>query len=146
MVTNSAFASELHLKCLILLETGQLVKSQHNLRKLFSKLRGKTQNAIETQFNEEMAKAPAIGAEAKTQLGGKKPPRTLREALKEGAEAFVTWRYVYENDNLQFFGLFPLPQILDGIILDQKPQWKDFKLTLAMLPNAPPASPAEKTP
>ena len=146
MVTNSAFASELYLKCLVLLETGQLMKAQHNLRKLFSKLRGKTQNAIETQFNEEMAKAPAIGAEAKTQLGGKEPPRTLREALKEGGEAFIKWRYMYENDNLQFFGLFPLPPILDGIILVQKPGWKDFKLTLAMLPNAPPTSPVQKTP
>ena len=145
-VTNSAFASELYLKCLILLETGQLMKEQHNLRKLFLRLHSSTQNTIETEFDTELAKAPELSEEAKAHLKGRTPPKTLREALAEGGDAFIKWRYIYEDDNHDFFALFPLPKILAGVIIARKPEWKDFKLTLGKLVSVPPTSPAQKTP
>jgi hypothetical protein len=135
MVTNSAFASELYLKCLIIIETGQLMKDQHNLRKLFLKLREDTQKTIENHFDEEMAKAPDISEEAKARLGGRIPPTTLREALVQGGDAFIKWRYIYEDTNLQFFALFPLPKFLADVILARKPEWKNFELTLGKLPS-----------
>lgn len=143
-VTNSAFASELYLKCLIILETGQLMKDQHNLRKLFNKLHEDTKKTIENNFDKGMSEAPEISEEAKAQVGGRTPPRTLWEALEQGGDAFVRWRYIYEDDNLKFFALFPLPKFLEDVILTRKPAWKDFKLTLRKLPSAQPTSPAQK--
>jgi hypothetical protein len=145
VVTNSAFASELYLKCLIILETGQLIKNQHDLRKLFLKLHEDTQKAIERNFDQEMAKAPEISEAAKVRTGGRKPPRTLREALTQGGDAFIKWRYLYEDESLEFFALFPLPKFLEQTILTRKPEWRDFQLTLAKLPDAP-TFPSQKSP
>src|SRR5689334_18678090 len=96
LVTSSAFACELYLKCLIHIETGRLNQSEHNLRKLFAKLSPATQAEIEEKFNAVMAKQkdydvsnapdPIQAAEA-VRLN----PKNFRDALKAGADAFVDW-------------------------------------------------------
>jgi HEPN domain-containing protein len=148
VVINSAFASELYIKCLILLEKGQLIKDQHDLGKLFRQLHADTQTMIETPFDAEMARGPEISDATKAMLGARRPPRTLREALAEGADAFVRWRYLYETDDSRhrFFALFPLPKILNAVILGRKPGWSNFAISLARLPDAPPTSHVPRTP
>jgi HEPN domain-containing protein len=154
LVTNSAFASELYLKCLIHLETGQIYKDEHNLRKLFFRLKGKTQDAIEAKFAVEyephkmdISQVPEH-LKAKAQLAAEILPKTLREALKEGALAFITWRYLYEDEREigDAFGLFPLPQILREEILTRKPEWRFFGISRQKWSGPQPTSPAPKTP
>ena len=76
-----AFSVELNLKALIYSE-GHAPNDTHNLRTLFRSLNGKTQNAIEA----------IIGYE-KNLFDGK---------LKEIADSFEFWRYVYEQGDFSF--------------------------------------------
>ncbi len=150
LVTNSAFAIELYLKCLIHIETGKLKKSQHNLRKLFGKLREETQQEIEKQFNAlpintteyDLSNAPKEAREATESR-----PRNFRDALKTGAEAFVEWRYLYETDGTSNpYGLFALPWILRNVILARVPAWANWGVQVVKVADALPTSPAPKTP
>jgi hypothetical protein len=145
VVTNSAFASELYLKCLIQIETGQLIKDEHNLHALFRKLRAETQQEIEDPFNAELAKQPKHDmnqADPEIQKAVADRPTTFRQALKVGGKAFVEWRYLYESENTAPFGLFPLPHILRKSILIRKPEWAAFAFSFKRLST----SLAQKTP
>jgi len=122
VITCAAFASELYLKCLILLETGQLMKGEHNLRKLFSKLPDDTQQRVERTFN--AITAPRF--QNSDDFYGARQPKSFRDALKHGAEAFINWRYIYEANQTDFFALFSLPKILCDMIDERKPAWKHF--------------------
>ncbi len=148
LVTNNAFAAELYLKCLIHVETGQLIKAEHNLQKLFSKLPEKTQTEIEKRFDAEISKGPEMdrsNASEELKEAARSRPASLRAALKEGADAFVEWRYLYE-DNLSknFFALFPLPAILRYVILERKPDWAKFQITMTKIASPLSTSPAPK--
>jgi len=149
LVTNSAFASELYLKCLIHLESGQLIKDEHNLHKLFQKLSEKTQQEIEGPFNAELAKAATYDLSQASEQSKRvisSRPKTLREALKVGGKAFVEWRYLYEYGETGHFGLFPLPAILRNTILSRKPDWANFGFKLQRIGGVLPTSLAQKTP
>ncbi len=149
LVTNSAFASELYLKCLIQIETGQMIKHEHNLYTLFRKLPGKTQQEIEELFNTELAKQvkhDVNRAPADAQKAIADRPTAFRQILRVGGQAFVEWRYLYETDNTAPFGLFPLPEILRKVILIRKPEWANFGFTVRRLDSPVPTSPAQKTP
>ena len=150
LVANSAFASELYLKCLIRVDTGQIVKAEHDLRKLFLKLPPNTQAEIETPFNAQMAKNPIfdlskISKEAAAVIAMR--PKTLRDALTKGRTAFVEWRYLYEDEGaLRTFDLFGLPPILRKVILVRHPEWAGFSIKLTEVGHALPTSLTQKTP
>jgi hypothetical protein len=148
VVTNMAFAIELYLKCLIHLETGQLIKSEHNLRKLFARLTKETQKEIEAQFNAGQ-KSPDYdlsNAPEHIKTMNAKLPKNLQEALKVGGDAFIEWRYLYENADGNPFSLFALPSILNASILKRKPEWRTFRLTKVKVGDVKPTSPVPKTP
>ncbi len=152
MVTSSAFANELYLKCLLHIETGQLFKSQHNLRKLFLKLNEQTQTEIERRFDAEMAKqkpydySDAPDPELAKKISAMRP-MTLRAALKEGADAFIEWRYLYETaGDSSVFNLFALPPILREAILARRPEWARFTIKATKVGSVQPTSPVQKTP
>lgn len=140
LVTNSAIASELYLKCLIHLETGQLVKNQHNLKKLFGMLRQETQEMIQARFDAALGKQKEydysntpVELKEDAQAVAQNMPKNLKEALKKGAGAFVEWRYLYEDESESGnpFSLFYLPSLLRAVILERKPEWGmfGFKMT-----------------
>jgi len=134
IVTNLAFSTELYLKCLLQVETKQVVKEGHNLQKLFLMLPEQIRQEIEIVFNAVMAKAPAVDLSSlpkDAQTAAAKQPKNLLDALKAGGNAFVEWRYLYEFDeNANAFGLFPLPEILRNIILKRKPEWAHFSIQM----------------
>jgi HEPN domain-containing protein len=142
LVTNSAFASELYLKCLIQLDSGQQVIKEHNLRKLFAKLTPATQKDLESRFDLLLAKQPAYDESkmtAEMRDAASKRPTTFRETLRSGADAFTEWRYLYENDGFSNpFGLFPLPSLLRTVILERQPEWGQFVVKMEKIADAVP--------
>jgi hypothetical protein len=153
LVINSAFACELYLKCLIHLETGQLFKDEHDLKKLFSKLSAGTQASIETKFDAafklpdyDLSKVPEHMRESAEQAIAMQP-KNLREALKAGGSAFVRWRYLYEDETgktSDIYSLFSRPGILRIEILTRKPEWALFRMTMQKFGDSRPTSPAPK--
>jgi len=146
IVANIAFAIELYLKCLIQLETGQLIKNEHDLHKLFAKLNEETQQEIETQFN-SLQKNPQYdlsNAPEEIKKAAASAPKNLREALKVGGNAFVEWRYLYESTGYgNHFSLFPLPTILQTAILKKKPEWGAFQIRAVKVAGVQSTSPAQ---
>lgn len=143
LATNCAFAVELYLKCLIHIETNQLIKNEHNLRKLFSKLRDETQGEVEAAFNAILDQHPGYDlskASEEMKAAAAKRSKNLREVLKTCENAFVEWRYLYEEDDdaVNAFGLFPLPPILRGAILRRKPEWGRFSFKMTKIGDALP--------
>ena len=151
VATNCAFACELYLKCLIHIETGQLIKKLHNLKQLFAMLPDATKATIQNRFDAQLAKqpdydnsvAPDDASRQMAREAAEKRSKNLIDALRRGAEAFVEWRYLYENDGKgNPFGLFPLPPILRTVILEHKPEWANVVLKATGVGNALPTSPA----
>ena len=148
VVTNSAFASELYLKCLIQLETRQLIKDEHNLRTLFAKLPDKTKEDIEKRFNALMTEPEYDRSRMSKEMQEaiSKRPKTFRDSLKAGGNAFVEWRYLYEaGEASNPFGLFNLPTVLREVILERQPEWGRFGFTLTKISDVRPTSPSQKT-
>lgn len=149
MVMNSAFASELYLKCLIQIETGQMIKNEHDLNALFRKLPAAVQQEIEGPFDAQMAKMPVYDttqADAATLHVIATRPKTLRESLKVGGKAFIEWRYLYESETTGHFNLLPLPFILRDAILRRNPKWANFGINLRRIGGALSTSPDQRTP
>ena len=149
VVTNLAFSAELYLKCLIQIETGQMIKSDHDLHKLFLKLPETTRQEIEKPFNAIISKPPAYDVSSlppDAQAAMLKQPKNLIEALKAGGNAFIEWRYLYEVDesNRNIFSLFPLPAILRDVIIKRKPEWARFGFQIKQIAGMQPVRPAEE--
>ena len=120
-IVNSSFSSELYLKCLILLDTGDAPHG-HDLAKLFDQLSDETKNAIETKWNTETAKQTATLDEIDRRAGAPVTARTLQDALTREGKAFENWRYAHEPGPLCNFSLTNLPAILRSHILTIKPE------------------------
>jgi len=151
MVTNSAFACELYLKCLIQMTTGQSYFKQHDLRKLFATLPDPIQAEIEKRFDAiEIPEYDLSNASKEVQEVAANRRNNFRTTLKDGAKAFESWRYMYEfekDTDLNAYGLFPLPPILRAIILEREPMWAHFQIKLTKIGSRiPPTSRVQKMP
>jgi hypothetical protein len=82
----SAFALELYLKCLIVIE-GQAAPRTHDLAALFAQLSADAQADIKRRYNEYRAGLP----------DGFPINHDIEDALKKSARAFEKLRYVYEG-------------------------------------------------
>lgn len=120
----SSLASELYLKCLICLHTGAVPTDIHNLRKLFRKLPGTMQKAIEREWDSyiQLPKTQDALNNLDAQYN-RHFPRDLAWALDEGAQAFVKIRYLYEGVSINFM-LTDLPKVIRPVILQLKPEWE----------------------
>jgi hypothetical protein len=105
-----AFASELFLKCLILLEGGTLSK-KHNLLTLYNQLSAKSQALVERHWDDgcRARKDSFEDLEKKFHL---KIPRDLKTALDDCGDAFEQMRYVYEDPSKAKFYITHLPTSL----------------------------------
>jgi hypothetical protein len=114
----SAFAIELFLKCLLLLE-GKEFDRIHSLNVLFRRLSHNQKRRIEEVWEKE---ARSKVDELRRKFGFPHPS-DLPNALGTCARAFEHMRYGYEDPDRQIFYLGDLPTILWRIILGIRPEW-----------------------
>jgi hypothetical protein len=123
MIVLSAFASELFLKCLLLLEGTDLPK-MHGLHALFDLLAPDTKSRITALWDADIEQKKDQWAAAQ---GDKPEPLDLPSALVGGGNAFAVLRYAHEGSvNLRFV-LGDLPYVLRAAIIERKPEWADIK-------------------
>lgn len=117
----SAFASELYLKTLLFIETGNAPRG-HNLKNLFRNLSSDTRRKIGVRWK---AYLPRI--EAQIRLMERQTnttiPRDLDTMLGMGSRAFEELRYPGEHGSTAFF-IADLPRLLDQTILEMRPDWR----------------------
>ena len=114
----SAFAIELFLKCLLLLE-GKEVDRTHTLNALYQKLSHNRKRRIDEVWEKEAR--PKV--DMLNRQFGFAHPSDLPNALVTCAKAFEHMRYGYEDPDRQVFYLGELPTILRRTILDIRPDW-----------------------
>lgn len=109
MLVAYAFASELYLKSLAPSGRGAGVKG-HKLNVLFSRLDDRTKEKVSAGYSLKTGRDRA----------------TLERDLRELADAFVEWRYVYEVDGRQLHAnlLIAFALTIYETICQLRPDWK----------------------
>ncbi|MCJ2045577.1 hypothetical protein MKK58_13690 [Methylobacterium sp. J-078] len=121
IVVNSAFASEIFLKCLIRLESGQTARG-HHLDALFARLHPATRQEIDALWREGIVRKEQATLRIEAAMGIT-IPRKLQDCLAAGGRAFEATRYLYEGDGKVRFVLTDLPKMLHEVILARRPEW-----------------------
>jgi hypothetical protein len=109
MIACYAFAAELYLKSLVVLDTGGVIPG-HRLNVLFNRLRAETQKSIAERYRNLLNATET----------------DLREALSDLGAAFVDWRYIYESDpgrHIDVRALVHFVQSLFAEIRARRPGW-----------------------
>ena len=114
----SAFASELFLKCLLILETSEAPENIHLLHILYRRVSHKRRRRIEELWDADAR--PKLAELAKVQNF----PTDLPNALFQCSSPFEQLRYAYENgfNNVRYY-IGDFPWILMGAIIEIKPEW-----------------------
>jgi hypothetical protein len=110
----STFASELFLKCLLLLE-GKDVPNKHNLETLFGLLNADHQSRITELWDKDQVRRKDHLDDTERKMGVA-IPRDLSQALHDCGDAFVLLRYLYEAPMKASFYITFLPIILRDLI------------------------------
>jgi hypothetical protein len=116
----SSFATELFLKCILLLD-GQDVPSTHRLDLLFRQLSNKRKKRISELWAEHVKANPHIYAHT---AAPRPIPDNLRDCLKECRDAFVLLRYAYEDRDKVIFYMGEFAYVLHAAIIEIKPEWR----------------------
>jgi hypothetical protein len=121
----SAFAAELYFKCILTLESGQAIDTDHNLHNLFRKMSLRSRKRLNALWVEDMATPMKQRVwRALRAATGEDPPTDLVWALQHGADAFTQMRYLHENDGKgTIFLLGDMPDMLRVVVLDLRPEW-----------------------
>lgn len=133
----SALNSELFLKCIICIETGE-VPTGHNLDVLFNKVSPETRDRIQHMWDTEVVPLrSAMWAKIEAQLTEHGPiKKDLHSALAAGSRSFERIRYSYEPNNKGGrFYISDLPRILGRVILQLKPEWEHLRRPVKELSN-----------
>lgn len=96
IIVLGALTTELFLKCLICIETGNTPHG-HDLRKLFDKLSAATRTHIENLWDNGIAMSRSEEWDDLERIG-LKMPRDLPSALANGSDTFERIRYSYEGN------------------------------------------------
>jgi hypothetical protein len=120
----SAFASEIYLKCIICLETGELAHG-HHLKNLFRLIGPSTRRAIQQRWDVYVSSPLRQRMYAAlASVNGSHVPTDLDWTLSEGSSAFTSLRYMHEVENLNTkFLLGDFPNVLRDVIIQMRPQW-----------------------
>lgn len=116
---NHAYAFELYLKCLMIIETGAY-KEGHSLLDLFNSLTDAAKKNIENRFESDFA----FIRRNSTYLGLFEKP-SIYDLLKEADRAFIDFRYLFSGKNTPSYELDGLVECLRQEILLIKPGLKD---------------------
>lgn len=108
-----AFACELYLKCLLVIE-GKKPAKDHNLAKLFGRLEASNKEKIEAEWGRMLVVTgeQIKGFEEKFNV---EVPRDLATALADCGNAFEVLRYLYEGKKANFY-ITHFPQVLRRVI------------------------------
>jgi hypothetical protein len=120
-IVLSAFASELYLKCLLLIEECTSVPNDRNLKRLFDLLMPQTRAKITELWNSNSLKLEDLWKIIE-ENGKRSLPRTLSTLLELSSIGFQKLRYVHEDCDVEFF-VSDLPRILLAVILERMPSW-----------------------
>ena len=120
----SAFASELYLKCIVCIETGELAHG-HHLKNLYRRIEPSTRHSIEEKWDEYNSSPVRRRLyKALASINGRPIPVDLDWTLSEGSGPFTSLRYLHEVDDLKTkFLLGDFPNILREVIVQKRPQW-----------------------
>ena len=130
---NRAFALELYLKCLILLDGGTIPMS-HEYDVLFNRLSDLTKADLERRY-EESIQSNSVALAIKSHFASAE--FGLPQVLAAEARAFVRWRYVFEGVPPSFLSEWLL-QAARERALDCNPDWQARMDSLApRLPEQP---------
>jgi hypothetical protein len=126
VIVLSALTTELFLKCLICVETGDASRG-HELKDLFKKLSVATRARIQNLWDSDVAMRRTKEWDELERFG-LKMPRDLPSALAKGNDAFKRIRYSYEGntDGLHYY-LEDLPALLERLILEMKPELEAYR-------------------
>ena len=122
-LTNLALSLEIYLKCLLALERNGRRFGGHLLYKeLYRHVRSDNQ-ALISKYYEEYEDGRSGSAAVLRQLY--KAP-TFADTLLEAQNAFVAWRYSYEEETIKVLpkGFDSCVAAVRRVILEQKPQWQ----------------------
>jgi HEPN domain len=125
MVICSAFSLELYLKSLILIEGGTYGKL-HDLEKLFSRVKPKSQKIIRASYETHKMKMDAMFATFKDIPA---PKTDFDSVLHASAKAFENFRYAFEGIVKDQEGWMASP-ICDSVrerIVELQPDWANLK-------------------
>ena len=114
---NHAFAVELLLKCIMIMEDGQYYLG-HDLFALFDKLRPLTQLTISARFDEYR-----VHRRNRVYFGFMESV-TILDVLNEAQEAFKDFRYLFEQKERPSYDLSTVVECLEYYIKQQKPDLK----------------------
>ncbi len=121
----SAFASELYMKCILVIEKGK-APGWHHLKNLFDLISPAIQRKIERKWMQHTASDQTKRTySAILQLTGQYVRTDFDWTLSAGAQAFVKLRYIHEDDGFGTkFLLRQLPDMLREVIIEEmKPAW-----------------------
>jgi hypothetical protein len=120
MYLNHSFAVELLLKCIMIMETGHYYTG-HHLFDLFSKLPEKTQQQITVRFNEYEVRRRDL------KYFGMFEEVDLLMVLREAQNAFIQFRYLFENREAPRYDLDITVECHKYYICNAKPELKNLK-------------------
>lgn len=140
LVVNSAFASEVYLKVLALIERNLRPLMTHNLEHLFKDISPETQRIIKDIWERDYL--PGLQKDY-SHLDLPKvftAPHSFEDALRKSASAFIEFRYGGFSDKPRYFHMLALPILLREQIERQRPDLiKRPRVTVH--PAKPPAPP-----
>lgn len=123
----SALASELYLKCLLVIFNTPLdeLRRLHNLYELYRKLPQQIQDRIKALWDQDIWQQGTRNLldQFETQIAKEMIPRNFATLLKFGANTFVDLRYVYEKQRNINNVIVDLPSILRRVIAEIHPEW-----------------------
>ncbi|HEY0077930.1 MAG TPA: hypothetical protein VGB73_04730 [Pyrinomonadaceae bacterium] len=109
IIVNSALATEMYLKCLLSLENSGACPTGHELKNLYRALTLDSKAQIEKYYSARLAylKSSNVYPTGIVKVNGVEQTISiwdhakteLQDVLEEANEAFVNWRYGYENDS-----------------------------------------------
>lgn len=116
---NHAYAFELYLKCLMIIEVGEYSEG-HGLTDLFNLLSNTSKNNIEKTFELKHA----FIRRNRKYLGIFEKP-SVHELLGEANKAFIDFRYLFSRQNTPSYELEGLIECVRDEIFRIKPKLKD---------------------
>jgi hypothetical protein len=111
-IVLEAFAIELYLKCIATIETGDTPGGHHDLWRYFKRLPADSKRRITQHYKEVLEGTVA-------------PLLDIEQALKQSAEAFELFRYLYEHlDKTLVYSASMVTTAARRRILEMQPTWK----------------------
>ncbi|PAW94147.1 hypothetical protein CKK33_11850 [Mucilaginibacter sp. MD40] len=117
---NHAYAFELYLKCLMIIESGEYEQG-HKLHDLFKLLSSTTRTNIENYFTSNF-----IYKRRHRLYGGIFEKPSIYKLLEEANTAFIDFRYLFSRKNLPTYELDNVIECVRHEIYRLKPELKDI--------------------